>query len=267
MHRTLAPALASLSLTLACGSGPGFAVDGVIVGTVSGGVTVSIADDAGSTLAVGTTDPAGEYLFLNVPKGSYLVTPSAPGASFVPARWHFTSRGSDVAGLDFLSTPPSSPFAVAVAGDAPSGVAAASYAGVDFPRPNADVAVYDPSTDAWTIAIRWDAPPVTGLGGDVSFRGIPAAGTFTESTSGLVTGFGPCWSASSAPGGNLDLRWVPSAFSLALSAVGPSVPTNLRGASGPGPLADYPVHGTFQATCAPAPGSPAQGTVTIDVAF
>ena len=240
----------------------GVSVSGWINGTTVEGVTIEmIGPVARST----TTDALGGFTFELVPDGAYTVTPSSPSWSFVPSQYVVAVDGASV-GMHFLSTPPSSPFSIAIAGDAASGVAAGLYPGNNNSDPNPDVVVYDPAADMWTIRMSFDTSTTWNLGGFVSFRGTPLAGTYTESSVGLTNRYGLCWTAASVPASfNQDELWTGSSFSLTLSSIGAAVPTNLTGVSTHYYLSDYPVHGTFHAVC--TPNSIAQGTVTVDVTF
>jgi hypothetical protein len=115
--------------------------------------------------------------------------------------------------------------------------------------------------------MRFDAGNQLGLGGVVSFAGVPSVATYTETTPGIGNVYGRCWAAASVPGGNLDEGWDATSFSLTFRSVGTGVPTNLRGANTRFYETFYPVHGTFHAVCTPSTNSIATGTVTLDVTF
>ena len=238
-------------------------LSGWVDGVTFAGVTVDLA---GAAIRSTTTDSNGYFRFDQVPDGSYTVSATSPSLSFIPAHLDVTTHATDAIGLHFLSTPPSSPFTVQIAGDAASGVVAGTYTGNNGSMPNPDVAVYDPANDVWTVEIRFDSNSLIGLGGATSFSGTPLAATYEQSTSGLLNTLGVCWGAASVPGADFDQWWVSTSFSLTFSSVGTGEPTNVPGASGLY-LIDYPVHGAFHAVCTPASNSNASGTVTLDVDF
>lgn len=254
-----------LALTIACaGNGPpAVSLSGWIDGVISAGVTVDLeGDEIRST----TTDSSGRFTFDRVPDGTYTVRAASPSWSFTPSHYDLTTRTTNVVGLHFLSTPPSSPFAVEIAGDAASGVVGGVYAGKNGSLPNPDVAVYDPANDVWTVYIRFDSNSLIGLGGPISFHGAPSASTYTETTSGLLNTPGLCWAAASGPGVDVDQYWMSTSFTLTFSSVGSGILTNVPGASGLY-VTDYPVHGAFRSVCTPSSNSTATGTVTLDVRF
>jgi hypothetical protein len=63
-------------VTVAQNSGPGRAINGIVLdtsGAVISGAQIVIATPNGQTVAQGTTDSAGSFSFANIPTGSYLV--------------------------------------------------------------------------------------------------------------------------------------------------------------------------------------------------
>jgi hypothetical protein len=242
---------------------------GAIQGATTSGVSITMT--TGATTRSTTSDSSGNFSFGLVPDGTYTLSASAPGWSFVPSTSTVTIRGND-AGVVFVATPPSSRGVVRIAGDAASGVAAGAYPTEDAQIPNPDVLVYDPPNDLWTFSLRFDTGAASGLGGGVSIHGRPTVSTYDETSAGLLNTFGgdPCWSVVPAtpPGQEIEVEfWSAAHFKLTLDSVGPPVATNLPASNGNFTQVFYAVHGSFHADCPPLPGSPAQGVVTLDATF
>jgi hypothetical protein len=183
----------TITLTVADGDVPGqdfsanLHLSGRISGVAAGGVTVNLG---GAAVRTTTTDSLGRFAFDELPDGAYTVSPMAAIFSFTPSHREVTTSRGSFGGVDFIATPPSSPFSVRIEGDAASGVQAGTWPGEDGPSPRVDVAGYDPVNDPWTVSIRFDTDALFGLGGVISFKGRPAVATFTESSPGLVTSLG-----------------------------------------------------------------------------
>jgi sugar lactone lactonase YvrE len=132
---TLTPSLAgytftpaSLPLTVAgadvpaqnfVGALPTHALSGTVTGAVVSGVIVNVA---GPTPATTVTDAIGNFS-VTVTDGTYTVTPSLLGYSFVPPVASATVAGADVTGLAFTSAvlPVVNPHSLSVVAGVPSG--------------------------------------------------------------------------------------------------------------------------------------------------
>jgi hypothetical protein len=273
------PAARSIALSRADASAQGFAsgkdpsivrFTGLVKGAAAGGVNITLT--AGGSTRVAVTDSLGRFDFGLVPDGTYTVTASASPWSFVPSATQTVTTNHNDSGAVFVATPASSPGAVHVAGDVASGVQGGIFPSANGEIPNPDVLVYDPPNKVWTFTLRFDAGGFVGLGGAVSFRGPPAAGTYTEVTAGLLNSFisAGCWAVEPAtpPGQQIEIEhWNASHFSLALDSVGPPVATNLPSTNGNFKQVFYSVHGSLHADCPAMPNSGAQGTVTLDITF
>ncbi len=249
------------------GTGAGTYISGSVSGVASSGVTIRLT---GASSASAATDDNGHYAFNGLANGSYTVTPStADAVFFMPESTSVTVSNTNVQGVAFTAFPGVGPTcSLQISGDISSGVSGGTYL-CDKYHPPADVSVYDPPNDLWTISFQFDVASLIGLGGVVSFHGTPVVTTYTQSSQGFFQGGPLCWSAQSAPGGNYDESWVATSFSLAFSSVGAAVPTNTPASNGNFDEVDYPVHGTFHAVCTPSSGqgNHASGTVTMDVSF
>lgn len=73
-------------------------------GTISGpggpGATVTLA---GAGTGTTTADTSGNYTFLNVADGSYIVTPSLPGFAYTVSTQSVTVSGADLTGINFTT--------------------------------------------------------------------------------------------------------------------------------------------------------------------
>ena len=78
---------------------PTYAVSGTVSGDVKGGVKLTLSDSTKSFEA--TTDAAGAYSIPNAPAGTYTLTPSLTGYSFLPASRSVTVAGAAVTTQDF----------------------------------------------------------------------------------------------------------------------------------------------------------------------
>jgi hypothetical protein len=246
-------------------------ISGNISGAVQAGVTVTLTA-AAQAAPVGsvTTGADGKFTFGRMPDGTYTLTAAAPSWSFVSNPQTFSTNHGDV-GVQFISTPPSSPAAIRIAGDAASGVGQQTLASNNGSEPNPDVLVYESVNDVWTLNLRFDEDGFLGLGGGISFHGTPSTETFIESTPGLLNTFAgaPCWSVLPAtpPGQTIVIpSWDARGFSLTLESVGPALPTNLPG-QGSSTEVFYSAHGSIHADCAALQDSGAQGVVTFDARF
>ena len=82
----------------------GYEISGTITGSPPiAGVTVTLTGDYGDST---TTDAAGEYAFSSILNGSYTVTPTKTGYTFVPVSIAVTVYNADQTGKDFVGTPP-----------------------------------------------------------------------------------------------------------------------------------------------------------------
>jgi len=80
---------------------PLYLISGSVTGAVQEGVTITISGSgAGST----TTDYSGNYLFSVFNNGTYTVTPSKNGYTFMPVSREVTVSGADVSGVNFTAT-------------------------------------------------------------------------------------------------------------------------------------------------------------------
>ena len=80
---------------------PLYLISGSVTGAVQEGVTITISGSgAGST----TTDYSGNYLFSVFNNGTYTVTPSKNGYTFMPVSREVTVSGADVSGVNITAT-------------------------------------------------------------------------------------------------------------------------------------------------------------------
>jgi hypothetical protein len=240
----------------------------VVTGAILDGVTVHVA---GPVTVDAVTSDRGSFDFTGPLVGTYTYTPSAAGFSFFPSSMTPVHDGIP---LRFISTPPSTPSIMHVAGDAASGVTGGDVSGATtFASPSAldaDLAVFDPATNFTTFRFKfsrtasYDPDPA---GAELVFVGRPAAGTSsgTPPPGSKVV----CWSTDTGS------VWAANDYSLRIDSVGPEATTNLD-ADGEileeeqfvfPPVSLYAVHGSFQATCAPKIGTAARGTVTMNGRF
>lgn len=82
-------------------AGVGYAIGGVVSGAWAEGVTVTLQGPAARTT---TTNAAGEYTFVDLLPGSYVVTPALAGYDFVPSASPVTITSADQAQA-FAATP------------------------------------------------------------------------------------------------------------------------------------------------------------------
>jgi len=117
--RTINFMLATLFIfaVVACGGGYGSADysagnmgGGLAVYTISGTVTSggnpllgAMISLTGTRSTSTTTDGSGYYSFSNLPNGSYTVTPSATGSTFIPPSASVTISGNNPSGINFTS--------------------------------------------------------------------------------------------------------------------------------------------------------------------
>jgi hypothetical protein len=116
--RALLRRVAPLSLALllaSCGGGGGggggggtpapvtpttHAISGAVTGIVSTGVTMALTGAASATTTTGT---GGSYAFRALADGTYTVTPSKAGYTFIPPNLSVTVGGADATGRDFTA--------------------------------------------------------------------------------------------------------------------------------------------------------------------
>jgi hypothetical protein len=77
-----------------------FSISGNISGAGGPGATVTLS---GSASATTTADGSGNYLFSGLSNGSYVITPSMAGFTYVPTNQSETISGSNVSGVNFSS--------------------------------------------------------------------------------------------------------------------------------------------------------------------
>jgi hypothetical protein len=81
-----------------------------IAGSVSPGGSGTLLTLSGAASATVTADSSGNYIFANLPDGSYTVTPSKAGYTFSPTSQSVTISGNNVSGMNFTASPVASPF-------------------------------------------------------------------------------------------------------------------------------------------------------------
>jgi hypothetical protein len=59
---------------------------------------------SGAAAATATADASGNYIFVGLPNGNYVVTPSKSGYTFTPTAIPVSISGANVAGLNFTAT-------------------------------------------------------------------------------------------------------------------------------------------------------------------
>lgn len=80
--------------------------NGTIRGTISGLVVADLdVTLSGPAVKTTTTDALGDYEFVDLPPGTYTVTPTRPGLIFTPASADVDSNDDDVTGVDFDAAP------------------------------------------------------------------------------------------------------------------------------------------------------------------
>ena len=97
----------------------------IISGTVSNlsGVTMTLSVTLnGASLATTITDASGNYSFSGLSNGTYTVTPSKTGYTFVPASETVTISGKDVTKVNFTSSAATHSISGTVTGDVKFGV-------------------------------------------------------------------------------------------------------------------------------------------------
>jgi len=79
-----------------------YSISGTVSGAVQAGVLITLS---GSTTGTTITDASGNYSFWNLANGgTYTVTPSLAGYTFLPANYSITLSGADSTGNDFTSS-------------------------------------------------------------------------------------------------------------------------------------------------------------------
>jgi hypothetical protein len=86
------------------GTPPTYSVSGTVSGALQQGVSMNIADLAGTVSGTDWTDANGTYRFAGLQNGSYTITPQYPKYVFTPAIANVTIKGSDVLDVDFIAT-------------------------------------------------------------------------------------------------------------------------------------------------------------------
>jgi hypothetical protein len=107
-HAGYAFAPISTSLTLSGASATGvnftaaqtFSISGTVTPATSG-VVVTLS---GASAKTTTTDGSGNYSFTSLVNGSYTVTPSETGFSFIPLSQNVTVNGTNTSGINFTAT-------------------------------------------------------------------------------------------------------------------------------------------------------------------
>ncbi len=103
-HLSLIPLLGLMSSLFACGGGSTpIATSFDIGGTVSGAASVTMTL-SGAATATTTTGASGSYRFAALPNGSYTVTPSLAGYTFVPRSVAVIVNGSGHPSVGFAAT-------------------------------------------------------------------------------------------------------------------------------------------------------------------
>ncbi len=74
------------------------AISGVVSGTTTSGVSISLSGDM---VATTTTNSLGTYVFSDIPDGSYTLTPTFTNYRFAPISTSVAVSGTDVAGVNF----------------------------------------------------------------------------------------------------------------------------------------------------------------------
>ena len=200
------PASRTVPVTGANVTGQGFtstavpnAVSGVVSGDVKQGVTLKLAGNGKELTA--TTDATGTFTVANATTGTYTLTPSLAGYTFIPASLTVTVVGAAVGGQNFTSK--AVPYAVsgAVSGDVKAGVTltlagnglsltATTDATGAFSVANATVGAYTltPSRAGYTFTPA--SKPVTVVGASVTGQDFTSA-ALKYAVGGTVSGEAP----------------------------------------------------------------------------
>ena len=83
-----------------------FSVAGSITPSASGSGSLMTLAQGSSTIATVPADASGNYVFNNVPTGSYTVTPTKSGFNFNPSSQAVTVTGANVSGINFTASAP-----------------------------------------------------------------------------------------------------------------------------------------------------------------
>lgn len=76
-------------------------ISGKVSGNISGGVTIKLCGDKSDAT---NTDDSGNYIFSDLPNGTYTIVPREAGYLFEPPCQVVTISGSNVSGVDFTSS-------------------------------------------------------------------------------------------------------------------------------------------------------------------
>jgi Carboxypeptidase regulatory-like domain len=91
-----------INFTATAQTGQTFGISGTISPTAGGsGATVTLS---GATSAATVTDSLGNYSFLGLASGTYLVTPANSGFAFSPANQSVNITAANVSGVNFTAT-------------------------------------------------------------------------------------------------------------------------------------------------------------------
>ena len=104
-HKLITASLLIGLFILLCGVGPcdsGYTISGTVDGDVQSGVAISLAHDGGGIITT-TTKADGRYTYVFNP-GTYTVTPSLIGYTFIPASRSVIIIDADETGVDFIAT-------------------------------------------------------------------------------------------------------------------------------------------------------------------
>ena len=96
-----------------------FSISGTVSGAVKSEVTMTLSGDSSDTTK---TDASGNYSFIDLSNGTYTVTPSKTGYTFVPASETVTISGKDVTKVNFTSSAATHSISGTVTGDVKFGV-------------------------------------------------------------------------------------------------------------------------------------------------
>jgi len=85
-----------------CGGGVDtYSISGAVTGDIQAGVTITILND--TVFADTTTNTSGYYEFRGLRNGTYIVSPSLSGHTFLPSNREVTICGADVTAVDFTA--------------------------------------------------------------------------------------------------------------------------------------------------------------------
>ena len=133
-----------------------------ISGTVNGSAATLTLSGASSA---STTTQSGSYSFSGLANGTYLVTPSQTGYTFVPSSTLVTISGAAVSATNFLAV------ATAPAGGGGSSGSSGGTSGASH-----------------SVVLTWDASVSTNISGYKVYRGAVSGGPYILLSTSLVTG-------------------------------------------------------------------------------